>query len=150
MRRTGVLAALGVLLAMTLAACGGERVEQPPPATMSSHQVKAIAENLLAAYNLGDYQAFSRDLSLPAKLIVDEDAFAEFRTENLPVTGPFMAVTSVQPEPAKPGRDHVRYLVRAQFQHLNAAALVITLSREGQVEGLQLHPRAEKVWPSQR
>jgi hypothetical protein len=150
MRRTGVLAALGVLLAVTLAACAGERVEQPPPATMSNDQVKAIAENMLAAYNLGDYQAFSRHLSLPAKLIVDEEAFAEFRDENLSVTGPYMAITSVQPEPAKPGRDHVRYLVRAQFQHLNVVALVITFSREGQVEGLELYPRAEKLRPSQR
>jgi hypothetical protein len=141
MRRTGSLAALGVLLAMTLAACAGERVEQAPPAAMSNHQVQAIAENMLSAYNLGDYQAFSRDLSLPAKLIVDEDAFAEFRSENLSITGPFMAVTGVQPEPAKPGRDHVRYLVRAQFQHLNAVALVITLSRDGEVEGLELYPR---------
>jgi hypothetical protein len=143
MRRTGTLAALGVLLAVTLAACAGEPVEQAPPATKGIHQVQAIAENMLAAYNLGDYQAFSRDLSLPAKLIVDEDAFAEFRTENLSVTGPFMAVTGVQPEPAKPGRDHERYLVRAQFQYLNAVALVLTLSREGQVEGLELYPRAE-------
>jgi hypothetical protein len=141
MRRTGTLVALGVLLAMTLAACAGERVEQVAPAAMSNHQVQAIAENMLAAYNLGDYQAFSRDLSLPAKLIVDEDAFAEFRSENLSITGPFMAVTGVQPEPAKPGRDHVRYLVRAQFQHLNAVALVITLSRDGEVEGLELYPR---------
>jgi hypothetical protein len=138
-----MLAALGMLLAMTLAACAGERVDQASPAAMSSHQVQAIAENMLAAYNLGDYQAFSRDLSLPAKLIVDEDAFAEFRSENLSTTGPFMAVTGVQPEPAKPGRDHVRYLVRAQFQHLNAAALVITLSRDGQVDGLELYPRTE-------
>jgi hypothetical protein len=143
MRRTGMLAALGMLLAMTLAACGGERVEQAPPTAMSSHQVQAIAENMLAAYNLGDYQAFSRDLSLPARLIVDEDAFAEFRSEYLSVTGPFMAVTGVQPEPAKPGRDHVRYVVRAQFQYLNAVALVITLSRDGQVEGLELYPRRE-------
>lgn len=143
MRRMGMLAVLGVLLAMMLAACAGERVEQAPPAAMSSQQVQAIAENMLAAYNLGDYQAFSRDLSLPAKLIVDEDAFAEFRSENLSATGPFMAVTGVQPEPAKPGRDHVRYLVRAHFQHLNAVALAITLSRDGQVEGLKLYPRTE-------
>ena len=99
-----MLAALGMLLAMTLVACAGERAEHAPPAAMSSHQVQAIAENMLAAYNLGDYQAFSRDLSLPAKLIVDENVFAEFRSENLSVTGPFMAVTGVQPEPAKPGR----------------------------------------------
>ena len=143
MRRTGTLAALGVLLAMTLAACAGERVEQAPPAAMSNHQVQAIAENMMTAYNLGNYQAFSRDLSLPAKLIVDEDAFAEFRSENLSVTGPFVAVTSVKPEPAKPGRDHLRYLVRAQFQHLNAVALVITLSRDGQVDGLELYPHTE-------
>ena len=96
---------------------------------------------MLAAYNLGDYQAFSRDLSLPARLIVDEDAFAEFRSEYLSVTGPFMAVTGVQPEPAKPGRDHVRYVVRAQFQYLNAVALVITLSRDGQVEGRAVSPQ---------
>jgi hypothetical protein len=143
MRRTGTLAALGVLLAMTVAACAGERVEQAPPVAMSNHQVQAIAENMMAAYNLGNYQAFSRDLSLPAKLIVDEDAFAEFRTENLSVTGPFVAVTGVKPEPAKPGRDHLRYLVRARFQHLNAVALVITLSRDGQVDGLELYPRTE-------
>jgi hypothetical protein len=132
-----------VFLAITLAACGGERGEQTPPAAMTNRQVQAIAENLLAAYNLGDYQAFSRDLSLPAKLIVDEGAFAEFRTQTLPVTGRFMAVTSVQPEPATSGRDHLRYLVRARFQHRNAVALVITLSRDGQVEGLELRPRAQ-------
>ena len=143
MRRMAVLAALGVLLAVTLSACGGERADQAPIASTSNEQVQAIAENMLAAYNLGDYQAFSRDLSLPAKLIVDEEAFAEFRTENLPVTGPFMAVTGVQPEPARLGRDHVRYLVRAQFQHLNAVALVLTLSPDGQVEGLEVYPRAE-------
>jgi hypothetical protein len=33
--------------------------------------------------------------------------------------------------------------VRAQFQHLNAVALVITLSHDGRVEGLELYPRTE-------
>ena len=143
MRRMPVLAALGVLLAVTLSVCGGERADQAPIATTSNEQVQAIAENLLAAYNLGDYQAFSRDLSLPAKLIVDEPVFAEFRTENLPVTGPFMAITGVQPEPGRQDPDHVRYRVRVQFQHLNAVALVLTLSSDGQVEGLELYPHAE-------
>jgi hypothetical protein len=138
-----MLAALGVLLALTLAACADERVDQAPPAAMTSHQVQAIAENMLAAYNLGDYQAFSRDLSLPARLIVDEDTFAEFRSEYLSVTGPFTAITSVQAEPGNQDPDHVRYLVQAQFEHLNVIALVITLSPDGQVEGLQLYPRTE-------
>ena len=143
MRRMAVLMGLGVLLAVMLSACGGERADQAPIATTDTEQVQAIAENMLAAYNLGDYQAFSRDLSLPARLIVDEDAFAEFRTENLPATGPFLAVASVQPEPSRQDADHARYRVRAQFQHLDAVALVITLSRDGQVEGLKLYPRTE-------
>ena len=54
---------------------------------------------MLAAYNSGDYRAFSRDLSLPAKLIVDEPlpdglpqgiVWIQYRTENcriLPVFG---------------------------------------------------------------
>jgi hypothetical protein len=143
MRRMAVLMTLGVLLAVMLSACGGERADQAPIATTDHEQVQAIAENMLVAYNLGDYQAFSRDLSLPARLIVDEDAFAEFRTENLSATGPFLAVTSVQPQPGRQDVDHVRYLVRARFQHLNAAALVITLSRDGQVDGLELYPHTE-------
>jgi hypothetical protein len=37
----------------------------------------------------------------------------------------------------------MRYLVRAQFQHLNADALVLTLSPDGRVEGLELYPRTD-------
>jgi hypothetical protein len=34
-------------------------------------------------------------------------------------------------------------VLRPQFQHLNAVALAITLSRDGQVEGIELYPRTE-------
>ena len=99
---------------------------------------------MLAAYNSGDYQAFSRNLSLPAKLIVDEHAFAEFRAGSLPVTGPYMAITSVQPEPGQQDTGHVSYLVRAKFQNKDGVVLLITVSRgSGEVEGLELNPPAE-------
>ena len=98
MKRMAMLAVLGVLLAVTLSACGNDAENEGPAATasMSAEQVQAIADNLLTAYNRGSYEAFSRDLSLPAKLIVDEKAFSEFRYENLPVTGPYLAITSVE------------------------------------------------------
>jgi hypothetical protein len=141
MKRTGMLAALTLLLlAVTLTACAG-RAGQPPAAARSDPRVEAIAENMLTAYNLGDYEAFSRDLSRPVRLIVDEDTFAEYRSENLSVTGPFMAITTVQPEPGQQDPDHMRYHVQAQFEFVNVGALVITLSRDGQVEGLELYPR---------
>jgi hypothetical protein len=136
------VAAVGAVLAVTLSACGGERVDRAST-TPQNNQIQAIADNMLAAYNSGDYRAFSRDLSLPAKLIVDEHTFADFRTENLSVTGPYLAVTSVQPEPNRPDPDHSSYLVRAQFQYQDAVVLVMTVARSGQVDGLELYPHTE-------
>jgi hypothetical protein len=138
-----VLAAVGVLLAVILSACGGAGVDQPPTAPQSNQQIQAMAANMLAAYNAGDYRAFSRDLSLPARLIVDQYAFADFRSENLPVTGPYMTVTSVQWEPGRQDPDHGRYLVRARFQYQDAVVLVMTVSRSGEIDGLELYPRTE-------
>ncbi|HSO54877.1 MAG TPA: hypothetical protein VL330_19555, partial [Actinomycetes bacterium] len=90
---------------------------------------------------LGDYEAFSRDLSLPAKLIVDEKVFTEFRYENLPVTGPYMAITSVQAAPGRQNADHASFLVHARFQHHNVVMLVVTVSGSGEVDGLELSPK---------
>jgi hypothetical protein len=145
MRRMAKLAVLGALLAVTLSACGNDAGNEGPAATapVSAEQVQTIAENMLTAYNAGDYGAFSRDLSLPAKLIVDEKAFAEFRYENLPVMGPYLAITSVQADPGRQDAHHASYLVHARFQHHNAVVLVVTVSRSGEVDGLELYPRNE-------
>jgi lysozyme family protein len=134
---------LGALLAVALSACGNDAASDAPVAAapLSTGQVQTIAENLLAAYNSGDYQAFSRDLSLPAKLIVDAETFADFRYQNLPVTGPYLAITSVQAEPGRQDADHASYLVHARFEHQNAVALLVTVSQSGEVEGLELYPR---------
>jgi lysozyme family protein len=136
---------LGALLAVALSACGNDAASDAPVAAapLSTGQVQTIAENLLAAYNSGDYQAFSRDLSLPAKLIVDAETFADFRYQNLPVTGPYLAITSVQAEPGRQDADHASYLVHARFEHQDAVALLVTVSRNGEVEGLELYPRGE-------
>ena len=144
MKRMAMLAVLGALLALTLSACGNDAGNEAPAATapMSAEQVQAIADNLLTAYNLGSYEAFSRDLSLPAKLIVDEKAFSEFRYENLPVTGPYLAITSVEANPGRQDADHASYLVHAKFQHQNSVVLVVTVSRSGEVDGLELYPKA--------
>ena len=143
MKRMARLAVLGALLTVTLSACGNDAGNKAPaaPAPMSAEQVQAIADNMLIAYNLGNYEAFSRDLSLPAKLIVDEKAFSEFRSENLPVTGPYLAITSVEADPGRQDSDHASYLVHARFQHQNSVMLVVTVSRSGAVDGLELSPK---------
>ncbi|HKQ00584.1 MAG TPA: hypothetical protein VJ735_09675 [Actinomycetes bacterium] len=135
------LAVVGVLLAVALSACGGGQADRAPAASLGDEQVQAIAVNMLTAYNTGDYRAFSRDLSLPARLIVDEDVFADFRTENLPVTGPYLAVSSVEREPNQQDPAHTSYLVQAQFQYQDVVVLVMTVSGNGTVDGLELYPR---------
>jgi hypothetical protein len=144
MRGKVMLAAVGVLLAVTLSACGGGRADRAPAPLQGNEQIQAMAANMLAACNSGDYRTFSRDLSLPARLIVDKHAFADFRTENLPVTGPYLAVSSVQPEPNQQDPDHRSYLVRAQFQDQDAGVLVLTVSASGEVDGLELYPHTER------
>ena len=145
MKRLVNLAVLGALLAVALSACGNDTANDAPAQAepVTAVQVQAIAENILAAYNSGDYGAFSRDLSLPAKLIVDEETFAEFRYQNLPVTGPYLAITSVQADPGREDANHASYLVHATFQHHNAVVVVVTFSRSGEVDGLELSPRNE-------
>jgi hypothetical protein len=141
MRRMVVL---GALLAMALSACGGGGGERAPAATVSEEQVEAIAANLLAAYNSGDYQAFSRDWSLPARLVVDEPAFARLRAENLPITGPYEAITSVRLEPGDERAGHASYRVAARFQRKAGVLLTITVFRStGEIDGLELNPRTE-------
>jgi hypothetical protein len=144
MKRLTKLAVLGALLAVALSACSNDAANDTPAATapVTAEQVQTIAENMLATYNSGDYGAFSRDLSLPAKLIVDEGTFAEFRYENLPVTGPYMAI-SVQAEPGRQTADHASYVVQARFEHQNTVTLLVTVSRSGEVDGLELSPKSE-------
>ena len=143
MRRLVKLAVLGALLAVALSACGNDAANDAPAVAepVTAEQVQTIAENILAAYNTGDYGAFRRDLSLPAKLIVDEETFAEFRHENLPVTGPYVAITSVQAVPGRQDADHARYLVHSRFEHQNTVTLLVTVSRGGKVDGLEFYPR---------
>ena len=143
MRRQVKLAVLGALLAVALSACGNDAASDAPAVAepVTAEQVQTIAENMLAAYNSGDYGAFSRDLSLPAKLIVDEETFAEFRYENLPVTGPYLAITSVQADPGRQDADHTSYVVHARFEHQNVVTVHVTVSRSGEVDGLELYPK---------
>ena len=141
MKRMATLA-LGALLAMALSACGNDAANDAPAVAepVTAGRSRQSRRTSWPRTTQGTTSAFSRDLSLPAQLIVDEETFAEFRYENLPVTGPYMAITSVQAEPGRQDADHARYLVHARFEHQNAVTLLVTVSRSGEVDGLELYP----------
>lgn len=145
MRRIVIATALGLLLGVMSAACGGDDSgtgDQPGPAVVGTDRAQAIAHNMLVAYNSGDYQAFSRDWSPAARLLVGQRSFREFRDENLPVTGPYKAITSVTPVAGRQDAGHASYRVHATFQRQEGVVFTITLSADGaKVEGLELNAR---------
>jgi hypothetical protein len=63
MRRIPIATALGLLLGLVLAACGGNDSNADNQAATpagSTDWAQLIAHNMLVAYNSRDYQAFSR------------------------------------------------------------------------------------------
>jgi hypothetical protein len=145
MRRIVIATALGLLLGSVLAACGGNDTgtgDQAGTAAVSTDRAQAIAQNMLVAYNSGDYQAFSRDWSPPVRLVMSERAFRELRDDNLPTTGPFKALTSVTPTSGQHDADHASYEVHASFEKRDGVLFTMTLSAGGaKVEGLEFQPQ---------
>jgi hypothetical protein len=137
MRRM-IMALLNVLLALALVACGGNGNEPTQEtATPSQEQARMIAENMLDAYNSGDYDALSRDWSSAMKSVIGEDAFRDFRDEALPVTGRFTKLTSVTLVGGEDDR-HASYDVEAEFEKRDAVLFRMTVSSDNKVEGLEL------------
>ena len=67
-RRTigGVLVLAAVALTALIAGCGSSPADsdaQPTSAAVNRQEASAMAEDLLAGFNAGDYAAFSRDWS---------------------------------------------------------------------------------------
>ena len=112
-----------------------------------SDRAEMIAENMLVAYNSGDYRALSKDWSRPMRLVIRERAFQRFRDQNLPVTGRFTRLISVAPTPGAQDANHANYEVRAQFERLDSVLFTMTLSSDNaKVEGVEFHPPVLKWW----
>jgi hypothetical protein len=142
MRRISILTAI-LALTGVLAACGGATGDQTQPPTVSPDRAQVIAENMLTAYNSGDYQAFRRDWSGPMRFVIRERAFQRFREENLPVTGRFTRLITVTPTPGQQDTDHASYQVHAQFEEQDGVLFTMTLSADGAtVEGLEFQAQS--------
>ena len=143
MRRAVVPAALGLLLGLVLVGCGsGDRSagDQAGTSAVGAARAQAIAQNMLVAYNSGDYQAFSSDWSSPMRLLVGERGFRQFRDENLPATGRFKAITSVTPTAGQQGGGHASNQVHAAFEKREGMVFTLTLSADREkVEGLEFN-----------
>lgn len=143
MRRV-VIALLSALLAFVAGSCGGDSGDTTAPTTTpSEEQVRAIAENMLTAYNSGDYAAFTRDWSSAMKRVIGEDEFQTFRDETLPVTGHYVKLTSLTPSNGEEDDAHLSYDVQAEFEKRDAVLFTMTLSSaSAEVEGIEFKPQS--------
>jgi hypothetical protein len=77
------------------------------------------------------------------RFVLRERAFQRFRSENLPITGPFKAIISVTPTAGQHDLGHASYQVHARFEQLDGVLFTMTLSADNtQVEGVEFHPQS--------
>jgi hypothetical protein len=108
---------------------------QPTSAAVNEQEASAMAEDLLAGFNAGDYAAFSRDWSSTLKDGITEPGFVAFRDELMSANGTFVSISDVTlTEADTPG--HVKYVFATEFDN-GPVTLTITLKRDQeQIEGV--------------
>ena len=132
-RRTirSTLALTGLVLSALIAGCGSSPAgadAEPASAVVSEQEASAMAEELLAGFNAGDYAAFSRDWSPALKDGITEPGFAAFRDELMSTNGAFVSISDVTVSEADtPG--HVKYVFATEFDK-GPVTLTITLKQD--------------------
>jgi hypothetical protein len=139
-RRTigSVLVLAAVALTALIAGCGSSPADsdaEPASAAVNEQEASAMAEDLLAGFNAGDYAVFSRDWSPALKAGITEPGFAAFRDELMDTNGAFESISNVTlTEADTPG--HVKYVFATEFDE-GPVTVTITLQRDrDQIEGI--------------
>ena len=98
-----------------------------------------MSQNMLAAYNSGDYESWSRDWSQTMKRAISEDAFEAFRTETIAQTGEFEEIVSITSRPGdNPGV--TRWESRARFENGEWILMIAFNDGSKLIEGANLSP----------
>ena len=131
----GFTLAAALLLLFSLGACGAQEAVEPVT-TLTEEQVTAIAENMLQAYNSGDYAAFERDLAPAGQLLLTEQAFTELRDELMATAGEFQSIGSVEAVPGG-SEGHSQWQITAQFLNTTETVTLTFDDETNRVEGLE-------------
>ena len=120
-----------------------QRRRQRRPAVVepvTAEQVQTIAENMLAAYNSGLRRLQPRSV---ATREVDRRRgnLRRVPVREPPGHGSGTYITNVQADPGRQDADHTSYVVHARFEHQNVVTVHVTVSRSGEVDGLELYPK---------
>ena len=130
--------AMAVLIVVLLSACG----TAAPSSPVTEDEARDMAENMLAAYNDGDYEAWSRDWSDAMKSAIGADAFQSFRDGTMASAGAFERIESVESRPGNnPGVTRWEFVT--QFE--NGPMVFMIAFQEGSklIEGVDLRAAGE-------
>lgn len=117
-RRTLTSVASMTLAAAMLAACAVSATPSDAPVTAKVTREQAIemAQAAMAAYNDGDFAAYSESWSPEMKAAIDETAFLSFREALMAARGRFRSIDGVELRAgSEPG--YIRYVFTATFEH---------------------------------
>ena len=132
-----------IVLVLGLIACGSDRSVDVPAPVVSEDEARSMAENMLQAYNSGDYGAWSRDWSDEMKAAIDHATFDGFREQTFPVTGGFLEIKRVELKPGEKDPDVARYQFMASFERDDDVLFMIAFYPGSQkIDGVQLEPKA--------
>lgn len=137
MNRTTLAIALAISISMLSAACTGTAPGSPAAESpVTEAEARAIAGEMLAAYNDGDYAAWSRHWSQRMKDAIDAEAFGGFRTQAMESAGRFEEIEDVALRPARDRADAVRWEFTSRFTRGAVVFTIVFHTDSTQIEGV--------------
>ncbi|HEX7173018.1 MAG TPA: DUF3887 domain-containing protein [Candidatus Limnocylindria bacterium] len=131
------LISTALVVVITIAACSSPATSSP----VSEREARVMAEEMLMAYNDGDYGAWSAAWSTQMKDAIDDAAFAAFREQTMAVAGAYQAIESVE---SRPGNNAGvwRWEFIARFENGRYVFMIAFNEGSPLIEGVNLQPTA--------
>ncbi len=136
MRQTAVRLVVGIAVGLMIG-CASE----PSAPAVSETEARSTADDMLNAYNSGDYEGASRDWSDELKVEIDRSTFESSRAQILAKKGRYVEIVSVELAPQQPDADVTWYEFRARFEKDDNVLFMVAFDVESQkVAGAELEP----------
>ncbi len=136
MRQTAVRLVVGIAVGLMIG-CASE----PSAPAVSETEARSTADDMLNAYNSGDYEGASRDWSDELKVEIDRSTFESSRAQILAKKGRYVEIVSVELAPEQPDADVTWYEFRARFEKDDNVLFMVAFDVESQkVAGAELEP----------
>lgn len=130
-------------VSILLVACGGAPSGSPTAESpVAEGEARTMAEQMLAAYNEGDYEAWSANWSPRMKDAIGSEAFASFRQQAIEVAGEFQQINSAALRPARDRSDAVRWEFTSQFARGTFVLTIVFIAGSDQIEGVDFQAAA--------